>query len=114
MIPLRNGRPIPGAPPPDERLHPLDAQDRAIVLHLITVATPSEVDIVQAARLLTRYRDSLLSHDLYDKLLLVLETWGLTTEQLNERSRAIWLSGWRPTFAAPADEQVGSGADVEG
>ena len=114
MIPLQNGRTIPGAPPPSEHLHPLDAPDRAVILHLMTVTTPAEMDIVNAARLVTRYRDSLLSRDLYEKLLLILESWSLTTEQLNERSRTIWFSGWKPTFNAKSDEQVGSGADVEG
>ena len=94
--------------------HPLDQVDRRIIETLLSVETPLEIDIVQAARLITRYRDSLLSPDLYLKLQQVLTRWSMTTAELFERSRGIWMSGWLPSLAAPQQEDVGSGADVEG
>ena len=94
--------------------HPLDQTDRLIIETLLTVETPLQIDIVQAARLVTRYRDSLLSPDLYSKLQQVMTRWSLTIAELHERSREIWMSGWLPSLASPQQEEVGSGADVEG
>ncbi len=94
--------------------HPLDQTDRRIIETLLTVERPLQIDIVQAARLTTRYRDSLLSPDLYTKLQQVLVRWSMTTAELYERSREIWMSDWRPSLNSPQQEDVGSGADVEG
>jgi hypothetical protein len=88
--------------------------DREVIEALLSVETPLEIDIVQAARLTTRYRDSLLSPDLHLKLRQVLTRWSMTTADLYARSREIWMSGWLPSLAAPQQEDVGSGADVEG
>jgi hypothetical protein len=96
-----------------QSVHPMDAVDREIVLKLLDVRQPTNMDIVNAARLLTRYRDSLLSADLYDLLQKVAANWRLTMADIQNRSREIWLSGWRPTFEQP-EAQVGSGSDVEG
>lgn len=94
-------------------LHPLDKEDRVIIEGLLATAEPSSLDIVQAARLVQRYKDSLLSSDLYIKLQQAIERWGMTIEQLFDRSRSIWMSGWRPTRDNAAPSEVGSGADVE-
>lgn len=91
----------------------MDAHDRAIILQLLEVREPAPMDIVNAARLDTRYRDSLLSTDLYRLLQQVARNWNTTLADISDRSRAIWLSGWKPTIGQP-EEQVGSGADVEG
>ena len=40
--------------------------------------------------------------------------WSLTIAELHERSLEIWMSGWLPSLANPQQEEVGSGADVEG
>lgn len=95
-------------------LHPLDQADRLIIETLLTVETPLQIDIVQAARLVTRYRDSLLSPDLYSKLQQVMTCWSLTIAELHERARDIWMSDWCPSLATPQQQEVGSGADVEG
>jgi hypothetical protein len=94
-------------------LHPLDPTDRPIIEALAQVDEPSDMDAVNAARLLTRYRDSLLSADLYQLLLRALDRWGLTPRDIRDRARDLWLSGWRPP-AFIEEQQVGSGADVNG
>jgi hypothetical protein len=93
-------------------LHPMDATDRQII-EALPASNPSDLDIVQAARLLVRYRDSLLSTDLHEQLQQTLAAWGLTALELNARARTIWQSGWRPALSTDQQE-VGSGADVEG
>lgn len=102
--------PAPALPP---ALHPLDGQDRPLITALLQVSSPTDGDLVNAARLITRYRDSLLSPDLAGQLRQVLANWSLSLEQLQERTRSIWASGWRPAMAEQQAE-IGSGADVEG
>jgi len=94
--------------------HPMDKVDRAIILELLEAREPTNMDIVNAARLATRYRDSLLSDDLYKLLQQVARNWSTTLVDVQERSRAIWLSGWKPADHAAELQGVGSGADVEG
>lgn len=94
--------------------HPLDGIDRPVIEALLAAPTPSDCDIVHAARLYVRYRDARLSPDLLPRILRAIETWGLSIEDLQSRARAIWASGWRPPVPeAPQEQQVGSGADVE-
>lgn len=94
--------------------HPLDGSDRPVIEALLAAASPTDEDIVHAARLLTRYSGSLLSRDLADKILQAPENWGLTLPELQQRARLIWQSGWRPAVPnSPQQQQVGSGADVE-
>lgn len=81
---------------------------------LLAAASPTDDDIVHAARLLTRYGNSLLSPDLLAKILQAVENWGLTLPELQQRARLIWQSDWRPALPnSPQQQQVGSGADVE-
>jgi hypothetical protein len=92
--------------------HPLDPVDRPIIEALAAAASPSELDIVNASRLYVRYCHSRLSPDLFQQILQALDRWSLSIEELQERARAIWQSGWRPPTPS-SDEPVGSGADVE-
>ena len=93
--------------------HPLDAADRPVIESLLLVSQPSERNLIDAARLITRYRNSTLSADLWHKLQQALERWALNEEQLTARTRAIWASGWRPSMDHADAIDVGSGADVE-
>ena len=94
--------------------HPLDAVDRPVIESLLLVDQPSDRDLVDAARLVTRYRNATLSTDLWHKLQQALERWALSEDELNARTRAIWASGWRPAMDRDDAIDVGSGADVEG
>jgi Protein of unknown function (DUF3288) len=91
--------------------HPLYAQDRAVINQLLAAPTPAEAELVDVARLWTRYRDYPGCLDLQQDLLTCLQRWGLGLEELHRRTRAIWASGWRPQLPTN-DTQVGSGADV--
>jgi hypothetical protein len=95
--------------------HPLDGLDRPVIERLLTVTDPSDTDLVNAARLHARYKDSLLSPDLLPKVLQAMENWSLSLDELHARTREIWRSGWRPRLDDSTQEQpVGSGADMEG
>jgi hypothetical protein len=108
MIPLSPAPALPGG-------HPLAQQDLQIVINLEAVTTPTNPDLVHAARLVIRHERSPLSTELFSRLKATVQRWGLSRNQLMERSRAIWQSGWRPTTTEDIVVQaVGSGADLEG
>jgi hypothetical protein len=96
-------------------LHPLDAVDRPIIEALLRVEQPGDEDIVHAARLWTRHRGSLVSPDLQGMLEEAFRKWGLTQEEIYERSLEVWSRpGWRPSACGQeSSSTVGSGADVE-
>ena len=95
-----------------DQSHPLEATDRDTVSRLLAASTPSDADLVDAARLLMRYQGFPGAHDLQNDLAKALRLWGLDREQLQERTRAIWAAGYRPTAAGHASEGVGSGFDT--
>lgn len=91
----------------------MDRIDREAIQALQRVDDPSDFHVVQAARLVIRYRDSRLSTDLFPQLQQTLQRWSLTVPALFCRARSIWQSGWKPQ-SLEQDEAIGSGADVEG
>ena len=97
--------------PTPEQSHPLHAIDRQVIDQLLAAAIPSDAHLVDAARLLHRYRGFPGASDLKDDLERVLRLWGLDQGTLQERTRALWSGGYRPGLAAGA-EAVGSGFDT--
>ena len=100
----------------DEQSHPLHAIDRQVVDALLAARTPGDAQLVDAARLLSRYDGFPGAADLRDDLERVLRLWGLDRTSLRARTRAIWAAGYRPGLAV-GGEAVGSGfdtADAEG
>ena len=97
---------------PLEQNHPLHAIDRLVIDGLLAVENPAEAHLVDAARLLHRYKGFPGATDLRDDLERLLRLWGLDREQLQQRTRALWAAGFRPGLAGAADEAVGSGFDT--
>lgn len=96
-----------------QQTHPLYDQDRRSIDQLLAAASPGPLELTDAARLLIRYRGFPGCADLQADLATALKRWGLDEAALQQRSRAIWASGWRPSPAAEeAAVAVGSGADV--
>ena len=76
--------------------HPREERDRPIVKRLLEVKSLSEnlnseaeLDLVELARLIIRYRGFPGAKEIRDGLKKVLENWQLTEEQLFERTRRI-------------------------
>ena len=90
--------------------HPLYSIDRDHVNRLITVKDPTEEDMVEIARLLMRYEGFPGAKDIQIDMLKVLKVWGLTKEELNGKTRKIWMDGYKSSSAS--DEIVGSGFDT--
>lgn len=92
--------------------HPLYKQDRAVLDRLIATSVPTDQDLVDAARLLMRYRKYPGVFDIQEDIVQAAKAWGFTSSaELNAATRAIWARGFRPQFQAGAE--VGSGADVQ-
>jgi hypothetical protein len=93
--------------------HPLYGVDRPTVDRLLAAEVPKDADLVDAARLLSRYDGFPGAFDLQDDLGRALRHWGLTRETLQARTRALWQGGFRVGSADnPAAEAVGSGFDA--
>jgi hypothetical protein len=91
--------------------HPLYSLDRSTVDRLLAAETPAEADLVDAARLLSRYEGFPGAFDLRDDLERAIRLWGLTRDTLHARARALWQGGYRPGATGGKAEQVGSGFD---
>lgn len=94
-------------------LHPMDRVDRGTIQALLQAETPGDAEIVHAARLAIRYRDSRLSTDLMDLIREAANRWSITLDELYAQARSVWASDHSPA-ALQQDLAVGSGADVEG
>jgi hypothetical protein len=95
----------------DDQNHPLHAIDRETVDRLLAVERPQDEHLVDAARLQMRYAGFPGAADIRDDLERLLRLWGLDSESLHFRTRAIWAAGFRPG-PAPVAEAVGSGFDT--
>lgn len=93
-----------------DQQHPLYDTDRNVVDRLLAHSSPDRQDIVDCARLFTRYELFNGARDISNDLQHCLRTWNLTRDELNTSARTIWQSGYRP--AALEAAEVGSGADV--
>ena len=102
--------PKAGAESSREQSHPLHALDRMVVDRLLAAETPSEADLVDAARLLMRYEGFPGARDIQDDLAKTLRFWQLSREELHAQTRLMWAAGFRPAPAAA--EAVGSGFDT--
>lgn len=92
--------------------HPLYRQDRATVDRLLAAQAPADTDLVDAARLLSRYEGFPGAFDLQNDLERAIRLWGLNRETLQAKTRALWQGGYKPGASDPRTEPVGSGFDA--
>lgn len=75
-----------------DQTHPQAKRDRAIVDRLLQ-SEPSEINLVELARLHIRYHNFPGARDIQKDLDLVLQQWQLEEEQLYEKTRLIHATG---------------------
>ncbi|MDA0727783.1 MAG: DUF3288 family protein [Cyanobacteria bacterium] len=95
----------------NQQSHPLYGTERDLVDRLLATEAPADADLVELGRLLMRYEGFPGALDLQEDLQKTLRLWGLSREQLHQRTRAIWAGGYRPGAEA-APQAVGSGFDT--
>ena len=94
----------------NEQNHPLYSVDRDHIDRLLAKADPEDGDIVDLARLLLRYEGFPGAIDLKEDMVKTLKCWGLTSDELNTRTRELWRNGYRPGHEG--NSSVGSGFDT--
>ena len=104
----------PGEEEGSAQSHPLYSLDRDIVDRLLAAEVPTDGDLVDAARLLSRYEGFPGAFDLQNDLERAVRLWGLNRETLQTRTRAIWQEGFKPGTSGAKAEPVGSGFDASG
>lgn len=112
----QTGRPgdggAPGEAEGEGQSHPLYRLDRETVDRLLAAEAPTDADLVDAARLLSRYEGFPGAFDLQADLERAIRLWGLNRETLQARTRALWQGGYRPGASVSGAEPVGSGFDA--
>lgn len=78
-----------------EQQHPQAGKDRAIVNSLFQESpdSPSEYNLAELARLRIRYQGFPGARDIQGDLDKILQGWGMTEEELFERTREIHAKG---------------------
>ncbi|KGG12645.1 MULTISPECIES: DUF3288 family protein [Prochlorococcus] len=90
--------------------HPLYSIDRELVDRLLSKLSPTDEDLVDLARLFSRYSDFPGAETLQKDMTKTLKLWGMDRDQLNSKTREIWAKGYRP--GKNIDNTVGSGFDT--
>ncbi len=91
--------------------HPLYSTDRENLDRLCGVEAPSNIDFVELARLLIRYKDFRGAEDLNSDMEKILKKWNINRNSLEEETRKLWSEGFRPNGFSNTDN-VGSGFDT--
>ncbi len=94
----------------EEQNHPLYLIDRENLDRLLAKDLPEDSDLIDMARLFSRYEDFPGVTDLKLDMVKILKSWGITKEELNLRTRKIWSNGYRPNNSS--EEIVGSSFDT--
>lgn len=75
-----------------EQQHPLYATDRQVINSLLT-AEPTDLNLVELARLKIRYTGFPGARDIQDDLNKAMQRWNFTEESLFEKTRQIHEAG---------------------
>ena len=89
-----------------DQKHPQNKKDRITVNNLLKVeSAPGDLDLVELARLIIRYRDFPGARDIQRDLENILTAWQLTEEQLYVKTRAIHAGGMVYRRTATGEQQ---------
>ena len=94
----------------NEQTHPLHTADKKIVDSLITKETPSDLDLINLARLINRYHDFPGEIELKEDIKKILKFWNITQENLFLKTNDLWSKNFRPSNSTK--DLVGSGFDT--
>ena len=92
--------------------HPLYSIDRDHLNRLLSKKSPDEEDLVDIARLFMRYEDFPGAKDIHMDMIKILDSWGITREELNRSTREIWFKGSRSNYDSNSNEMLGSSFDT--
>lgn len=77
-----------------DQKHPQNKKDRITVDNLLKIQSdPGDIELVELARLIIRYRDFPGARDIQEDLKVALATWQLTETELYRQTRSIHAVG---------------------
>ncbi len=93
-----------------EQTHPLHATDKNIIDSLIIKDKPEDLDLINLARLISRYSNFPGETELKNDIEKILNFWKLTKNELFFKTKDIWSKSFRPSNTNK--DLVGSGFDT--
>ena len=94
----------------NEQTHPLHAIDKNIIDSLITKDKPEDLDFINLARLINRYKNFPGETEIKDDIEKTLNFWKMTKNELFFKTKDIWSKSFRPSNTNK--DLVGSGFDT--
>ena len=94
----------------NEQTHPLHATDKNIIDYFITKEIPEELDFINLARLINRYRNFPGEIEIKNDIEKILKFWKISKNELFTKTKDIWSKSFRPSNTNK--DLVGSGFDT--
>ena len=94
----------------NEQTHPLRATDKNIIDSLITKKEPEDLDFINLARLINRYKNFPGEIEIKNDIQKILKFWKITQIELFSKTKNIWAKSFRPINTNR--DLVGSGFDT--
>ena len=94
----------------NEQTHPLHSTDKSIIDSLITKQTPQDIDLINLARLISRYDNFPGEKEIKEDIQKTLKFWKITKNELFSKTRYLWANSFRPSNSE--DNLIGSGFDT--
>ena len=94
----------------NDQTHPLHTSDKNTIDSLITKDNPEDIDFINLARLINRYKNFPGEIEIKNDIEKILRFWKITKNELFLKTRKIWSKSFRPSNTSK--ELVGSGFDT--
>ena len=94
----------------NEQTHPLHATDKNIIDSLITKEKPEDLDFINLARLINRYKNFPGEFEIKVDIKKIMKFWKLSENELFSKTKEIWSKSFRPSNTNK--DLVGSGFDT--
>ena len=93
-----------------QQTHPLHATDKNIIDSLITKEKPEDLDLINLARLISRYTNFPGEIEIKNDIEKILKFWKISKNELFSKTKNIWSKNYRPSNTN--NGLVGSGFDL--
>ena len=94
----------------NEQTHPLHATDKNIIDSLISKEKPEDLDFINLARLINRYKNFPGEIEIKKDIEKILNFWKISKNELFLKTKNIWSKSFRPINNNK--DLVGSGFDT--
>ena len=94
----------------NEQTHPLHATDKDIIDSLIVNEKPEDLDFINLARLINRYKNFPGEIEIKNDIEKILKFWKISKNELFTKTKKIWSKSFRPS--STNKDLVGSGFDT--